>query len=442
MRMTEPPNEPIEQVYERFAALLARTEWAMREELDAYRNALLEKLVSFAYAHSPFYRARLDPLFRNGAKPDLARWLEIPILTRADLVREAERINPSFVPHELGPMVDVITSGTTGGGLSFRNTALARVATGCVMQRLYRWNGFDLTAPLGSIRTYRSDEYRYPEGVAELRWSYPGPQAPHYAVDVRTSIANLIEWLERRRPTYLLTYPSIMHELACHPDAERVRRIGLKHVIAISEIVSPDARVAVRTRFGCEITQFYGCAETGCIAAQSPADEACLASEEIVLVEIVDEAGKPVAAGETGRVLLTSFYNYATPFIRYAIGDFATLAPEPCPSGRTLMRLLRVEGRTRNALRSANGRLIWPNAVVTEAFLDAMRAPQFQLRQAEVGQIEALFVDDRANGAPDAGRLTDYFNALLGTPVDLTLTAVDRLPRSDAGKFERIISRA
>jgi phenylacetate-CoA ligase len=438
--VTATPSNQIDQIYERFAASLERTQWLPRASLDAHRDHLLGKLASFAFAHSPFYRERLKPLFHGTHAPDLRRWADIPILTRAEVEREIDRINPSQVPDELGPVLSVKTSGTTGERFSFRNSYLARMAAACMMQRLYRWKGFDLSAPLASIRPYDSEERRYPEGVTEERWAYPGPPAPHYTIDVRAPVAELIDWLARRRPTYLLTFPSIAHEIALHPDAAQVAKLGLKGIAGISEIVLPELRSIVRERLGCEIAQFYACAEIGCIAVQSPLDETCLVCEETALVELLDDDGKPVGPGETGRVVLTGFYNYATPFIRYAIGDIATWAVGTCPSGRALRRLQRIEGRTRNALIAADGRRIWPAAILTPMLFEYLPGRQFQIRQPGPDRIELLVPASGRATEPDRDRLTEYFSTLLGRPISLTVISVERAPRSVAGKFECVIS--
>jgi len=50
---------------------------------------------------------------------------------------------------------------------------------------------------------------------------------------------------------------------------------------------------------------------------------------ELVLVEIVDDHGRPSPAGTRGRVVVTPFYNHAMPLIRYDIEDLAVPAVEP-----------------------------------------------------------------------------------------------------------------
>jgi phenylacetate-coenzyme A ligase PaaK-like adenylate-forming protein len=429
-----------DDVYSRFAENLARTERMPRNALNAYRDALLRRIVSFARAGSPFYRDRLAPLFRAGDTPDLQKWREVPILRRADIEHNIDRINPVELPPDIGEVTIRRSSGTTGArGMTFRICALVRVADACMMQRLYRWWAYDDAAPMASIRHYTMNDRSFPNGKVEMQWSYPGASAPHYSLDLRTSTANMIEWLVRHRPKYLLTFPSVAQELASHPDAKRITELGLKGVIAISEVVSNDASDIVRQTLGCELAQIYGCTETGAVALQSSDDGTLLVCEENVMVELIDDNDEPVKAGETGRVILTSLYNFATPFIRYEVGDYATAADGASPSGRAFMRLQRIEGRQRNALVTASGARLWQSAIPAASVLRYVAASQFQIRQPAAQTIEFLYVPANTTPADHAG-LETYFASLLGRPVTLTLSAVDTMPRTAGGKYERIVS--
>jgi phenylacetate-CoA ligase len=429
-----------DDVYSRFAENLARTERLPRDALNAYRDALLRRLVSFARANSPFYRDQLAPLFRTGDAPDLQKWREVPILRRSDIEHNIDRINPVELPPDIGEVTIRRSSGTTGaGGMTFRTCALMRVADACMMQRLYRWWGYNDADPMASIRHYTMNDRSFPNGKVEMQWSYPGASAPHYSLDLRTSAANMIEWLTRHRPKYLLTFPSVAQELASHPDARRVTELRLKGVVAISEVVSNDASDLVRKTFGCDLAQIYGCTEMGAVALQSPDDGALLVCEENVMVELLDDDDRPVKPGETGRAILTSLYNFATPFIRYEIGDYATSADGVSPSGRALIRLQRIEGRRRNALVTASGARVWQSTIPTASVLRYVAASQFQIRQPAAELIEFLYVPLSKTPADHTG-LESYFARLLGRPVTLTLSAVDTMPRTAGGKYERIVS--
>jgi phenylacetate-CoA ligase len=291
---------------------------------------------------------------------------------------------------------------------------------------------------MASIRWYSSGRRGLPDGQTDEHWSYPGPLAPHYTIDLHGPIAQLIDWLARRRPTYLLTFPSIAHEMAEHADFGRAAELSLKKIVGISEIVTEDMRASVRRHLGCEIAQIYACAEMGCIALQSAHDDEYLICEESVFVEILDDLGKPVGPGETGRVVLTSLYNYATPFIRYEIGDLATRGEQACPSGRTLARLRRIDGRKRNALQATNGKRVWPHQIADSDLHRHLPAQEFQIRQTGAQSIELIYVP-KAEAPVDREQVAQVFAGLLGQPVNLTLSAVDRIPRPSGGKHERII---
>src|SRR5262245_33047024 len=157
-----------DDAYSRFAANLARTERMSRIGLTAYRDGLLARLLSFARTQSLFYRDRLEPLFRTTDAPDLRAWREVPILRRSDLERHIDRINPTEPPADIGEVTTRRTSGTTGArGMTFRICALVRIADACMMQRLYRWWGYDDSAPMASIRHYMMNDRGFPNGKVE-----------------------------------------------------------------------------------------------------------------------------------------------------------------------------------------------------------------------------------------------------------------------------------
>ncbi len=439
--MQPPDNYWSDRVYRDYAAALETTERLPRVALTRYRDDLRRQLATFAYRYSPFYKDRLQPLFRNGDDPDLAAWGDIAVLRRADLATQIDRINPAELPPQLGTVTVMRTSGTSGPRMAVRTCALARIAAACMMHRMYRWHGFDLSASLASIRYYSSGRRTFPDGETSRQWSYPGPQSEHFTIDIRHPIDKLADWLCRRRPGYLLTFPSLAEELATQHGADIRAHAAPKAVIAISEIVTNHARERVREAFGCEMAQIYACAEMGCISLQRPGSVESTICEESVFVEILDEDGNEVGPGETGRVVLTSLYNYATPFIRYEIGDYATRSAE---SGDVLphARLGRIEGRARNALVDARNRRVWPSAALTRELLDLIPPGRFQIRQSEPTKIELIYCRRADRRSPDRQPIEEYFSRLLQRPIHATLTPADSIPRSSGGKHEAVISTA
>jgi phenylacetate-CoA ligase len=98
---------------------------------------------------------------------------------------------------------------------------------------------------------------------------------------------------------------------------------------------------------GVEVRQCYATAEVGVIAYESgaPSSTNGMIVNETLLLEIVRPgSGDPVAAGEVGEVVVTSF-NPDYPMIRLATGDLSAIMPGASPCGRSNMRIVGWMGR-------------------------------------------------------------------------------------------------
>jgi phenylacetate-CoA ligase len=92
------------------------------------------------------------------------------------------------------------------------------------------------------------------------------------------------------------------------------------------------------------VRQCYATADIGAIAYETDAEEGLVVEEEL-LVEIVRPGtGDPVAPGEVGEVVVTTF-NPDYPLIRFATGDLSAVLPGRSPCGRTNIRLRGWMGR-------------------------------------------------------------------------------------------------
>ena len=83
-------------------------------------------------------------------------------------------------------------------------------------------------------------------------------------------------------------------------------------------------QVIMEKAFGVPIINEYGASELDLIAFENKNLE-WIINTETLYVEIMDDNNNPVPYGEEGRVIITSLYNKAHPFIRYDIGDIGKL---------------------------------------------------------------------------------------------------------------------
>ena len=128
------------------------------------------------------------------------------------------------------------------------------------------------------------------------------------------------------RPHLLAATPSDLFEL-CEALDDDLTELGLRAVCVHSEPISRDERRHLEQRFGCPVAANYYCNEVWAIGAEC-SHGALHQFPDSTVLEIADDAGRPVPRGELGNVLVTSLHNRVQPFIRYRLGDLASWETE------------------------------------------------------------------------------------------------------------------
>ncbi|MCX7789497.1 MAG: hypothetical protein N2378_02550 [Chloroflexaceae bacterium] len=157
-----------------------------------------------------------------------------------------------------------------------------------------------------------------------------------------------------------------------------------------------------------------------------------------LVVEVLDDRGTACGPGETGQLVITDLANHATPLVRYALGDYAEVAPA-CPCGRRLPALRRILGRSRNMVRYPDGTRRWPR-VGFDRYRDIAPVIQYQLVQTALTAIEVRLVTERPLSAAEEAALAGVIRDALGYPFQLDFAYFPgRLPRGAGGKFEEFV---
>jgi phenylacetate-CoA ligase len=97
-------------------------------------------------------------------------------------------------------------------------------------------------------------------------------------------------------------------------------------------------------RRGVAVLQCYATAELGIVAYESDAREGMIVNEHLIVEIVRAGTGDPVAEGEVGEVVVTTF-NPDYPMIRLATGDLSAVLTGVSPCGRTNMRIKGWMGR-------------------------------------------------------------------------------------------------
>lgn len=423
-----------------------QSQWWEPERLLAAQFEQLRPLAAHAYLTVPFYRERfaeagLTPADLDGPEA----WRRLPLLTRADIQAAGEDLVTRALPAGHGRRKEIFTSGSTGAPIRAVRSDLWEMIWSAFTQRDHLWHRRDRAGTLAVIRESGKGKAPYPDGDRSPGWGRSvNPvfaTGPSVSLNVLTPIDQQLLWLVRNNPDYLLTHPSIAADLARLCLDQGITLPALRQVQTISEILAPAVRAIVREAWDVPVVDMYTAREAGYLALQCPDHDHYHVQSEGVFLEVLDEAGEPCATGETGRVVVTPLHNFAMPMLRYDIGDYAEVG-ESCPCGRGLPVLTRILGRTQNMLVLPSGERRWPLLSSSDIETLMGRAPirRYQFVQRAPDTIELRLDTTRALTDVEADSLRAWVREKFGYPFDVTLTVMDVIPRTSAGKFQDFVS--
>jgi phenylacetate-CoA ligase len=426
---------------DQFLKALARTERLPPRELARYQEQLLIPLVRHASDRLPFYRNRLGCLFTADQQIDLSRWNDVPLLTREDVVAHGHEMRVPDLAADYGEIAQARTSGSTGVPLEIATNGLVFFATNALLTRAAQWWGVATSRPAASIRRFINEPPPpSPEGSVTKGWSLADPDAPLYELDMMTPVARQLEWLAARKAPHLFSQASGVLAIAHAVTPEQGRALGIETVFLTGETIPDGTREIVAERLGARLAGLYSCREIGMIATECERAPHYHVAVENALVEIVDDHGRDVAPGERGRVVVTGLYNYVMPFIRYQLGDIAVAGAAPCPCGRTLPIIARIDGRTRSAFVFRDGSRMWPRAAMINPMQAFVPFQRFQLIQLDHERIEFQYISDGSNRQPDLAGLNAYARQIFHPSVEFSAVEVSSFAPAPSGKFEQFIS--
>ncbi|MBA3696666.1 MAG: phenylacetate--CoA ligase family protein [Methylotenera sp.] len=425
---------------------LEQSQWLTPEQIQQSQLKQARQLLTHALTTVPYYKDSLS-LLSIDSIPDLdwTAWQRIPILVRKDVQENSQNLISKTIPQDHLPVGAGLTSGSTGRPISLLRTRVTSQMWDAFTLRSHLWYGRDLSKKRAAIRYFEGDIAAAPLGAMQQGWGTAAdmflPHGTVIALNVSTPIVEQAKWLLKENPEYLISYPSNLAALAEFCSKEQIQFSNLKEIATMGELLSIEQRNACREAFGLEIIDTYSAEEVGYIAMQCPSSQHYHVQSENVLLEVVDEAGKPCKTGEVGRVVLTTLHNFAKPLIRYAIGDYAEVGA-PCQCGRGLTVLKKVVGRSRNMFIRPDGQKFWPSV---PRFTDEMYAALPATRQTQYVQkaldwIEVRAVVEQSYSSELEAKITTFFQKQFEYPYRMTFTYHHSLVNVNNGKFEEFLS--
>lgn len=213
----------------------------------------------------------------------------------------------------------------------------------------------------------------------------------------------------------------------------------LKACFVTSEMLFESDKKLLEKQFGIPIINEYGASELDLIAFENPNGEWQI-NAETLFVEILDENKNVLPYGEEGRIVITSLFNKAHPFIRYEIGDIGILDEKSTPQKPILKKLI---GRTNDIAILPSGKKS-PGLTfyyVTKSIIeDDGNVKEFIIKQTKLDSFEIEYVSENELDSNQIQKIKEAITLYLEPNLNFTFTRKTVLERSKSGKLKQFKS--
>ena len=419
-------------------------ECAPRSELEALQSYRLSRTVRRVYENVAPYRKKMD---EAGVKPEdiksIADLQKLPFTVKQDL-----RDNYPYGMFA-SPMKDVVrihaSSGTTG----------KQTVVGYTAHDIDMWAECAARA-LVSVGGTKDDFIHISYGYG----LFTGGLGLHYGAEklgataIPASAGNSMRQLQLFKdfgssiicmtPSYAISLIELMKENNISKD-----EFKLKAGVFGAEPWTEEMRKEIEAGLGIKAYDIYGLSEL--MGPSVSCERECQCGmhicEDHFIPEIIDpDTLEVLPAGQQGELVFTCITKEALPLIRYRTRDIATLVYDKCECGRTLVRMLKPQGRTDDMLiiRGVNvfpsqieSALLSVDSKATNYFLEVDRVNNLDTLEVQVEMREDMFGDEIKTLEAYKKKVKAAIDSAIGVGVSVKLVEPKTLARS-TGKAVRV----
>ncbi|HEX3043570.1 MAG TPA: phenylacetate--CoA ligase [Bacillota bacterium] len=418
-----------------------------RANLEKLQSERLQKTVERVYRNVPLYRQKFDQL---GLKPEMIKSVKdlprLPFTTKQDL-RDSYPFGLFAEPQDKIVRIHA-SSGTTG----------KMTVVGYTRNDIETWSEvMARTLGCGDVTNRDIVQVAYGYGL------FTGGLGAHYGAEkvgatvVPISGGNTkrqLQVMKDFKVTVLACTPSytlFMAEAAAEEGLD-IRSLPLRVGFFGAEPWSNNMRKEIEEKLNVKALDIYGLSEIigPGVSSECLAQQGLHVWEDHFIPEIINpDTGEVLPFGQKGELVFTCITKEALPLIRYRTRDISILYPEPCPCGRTHLRMNRVLGRTDDMLiiRGVN---VFPSQIESVLLEIGETEPHYQLivdREDNLDDLEIwvevserIFSDEVRKMEELEGKIKREILSTLGISARIKLVEPKTIPRSE-GKAKRIIDR-
>ncbi len=405
-------------------------------ELEAQQFAALKRMISFCYDNVPYYQKLFKSLGMKKNDFNSIEDLEnLPILSKSQIKNEVE----SFWPDNFGQAyMDFASGGSTGVPLKYRLAHECYERGSALLFRGWNFAGYKIGDKMafvaGASLVSASNKASIKKKIQDYVMNFY--RYSSYGMDDNTLYSYLTD-LNKRKPSYFYGYASSLYLLAKYIEEKKMRlKFKPKGIFSTSEVLYNQQRDVIARIFQSKVFNVYGLNDGGVSAFECQNQNGMHIYYERSILQTVDNNGR-IVKDRVGRIIATSLYNYAMPFIRYDTGDLGLIdLKSECGCGCKRPLLKSVYGRVTDYLK-LNGKMI--GSPVLTVLMGKIDLEYYQVKQINVNEIDISYVKDVPLNEADIYFISNSFYDHVGK-IKINFKKVSPVDLSTVNKHKFIIN--
>ena len=392
-----------------------------------------QEIVKFHLGNNSFYQQLV------GSKTN-GEWNDLPILNKTNLQRPLlERLSKGYSKKDIFLNK---TSGSSGTPFIFAKDKYCHAMTWASIIYRFGWYGIDFN------NSYQARFYGIPMDFIgnkkERLKDFLGHRFRFSIFDLSDEVLEgFLNHFRTKKFDYINGYTSSIVLFAKFLQNKNIVLTTicptLKVCMVTSEMLFEDDKIVLEKQLGVPIINEYGASELDLIAFENPQNEWQVNSETLFM-EILDEHNQAVPNGIEGRIVITSLFNKAHPFIRYDIGDIGILDEKSTLQKPILKKLI---GRTNDIAILPSGKKAAGLTFyyITKTIIeDDGNVKEFVIKQTKIDTFEIEYVSETELNLVQIQKINQAIEIYLEPNLNFTFIQKNTLERSARGKLKQFVT--
>lgn len=403
------------------------------QEFDVFLQNKKQEIVDYHLKNNTSYQKLVG-------KTTFNNWNDLPIMTKKNFQKPLiERLSSGF---SLKNVYVNKTSGSSGDPFIFAKDKFSHALTWAIIINRFGWHGIDFNTSY-QARFY-GIQLDFMGNKKERFKDFLGNRFRFSIFDLSDVVLEgFLNDFKTRKFDYINGYTSSIVLFAKFLQQKNIVLKSicptLKVCVVTSEMLFDEDKILLEKQFGVPVVNEYGASELDLMAFQNP-DGEWQVNSETLFIEILDTNNTVLPYGKEGRIVITSLFNKAHPFIRYDIGDIGILDEKSTPKKPVLKKLI---GRTNDIAILPSGKKS-PGLTfyyVTKSIIeDDGNVKEFVIKQTKIDTFDIEYVSQTELILEQIHKIEAAIALYLEKGLIFTFIRKEKLERSKSGKLKQFVS--